>query len=639
MNLKLSDFLILNKIGEGTHGKIYKAKYLPNNLIVSLKIMIIGGNEDDYQLENQIKYLKREISILKDINNTNDFHPNIIRYFGYFQENNNAYLVLEYIQGENLLDFSKRYFIMDQNLNENLIIIILKEIINGLIYLYEKKILHRNINPNNIMIDDNYNIKIVDFGISAYYKNNNNLNNQNQIDNLNNNSDRSIIRRPEYISPEMFYAYIKNERKAKYDFKTDIYSLGVTMFYLMTFKFPYEINNKERKKTDIFIDPNRYNPQLINIIMSMLEENQYIRPSCYDIFNELSYLNGQNNMKENNLIKLHNINLKENYLIKLSAFFSVMYSLCNISPIKFYFRNITIKKIVDNFKQKSPELAIVIDSFIEIIKELENQKCVINKKKAIMKFVENSCKKIIIFKECNKITPQIIIEKLFEYFYYNLSNLFIYNNLRAFKISEIIEKEKDKIFNPIIKQKVHEFKNKYTNIFGEIFYFITLYKIICPNCKNIIDEEANIQYNIEFSTSGNIKQLFEDFESEKYYSNTDKNRKICNKCGIMPLNFIYSQSIFSSPNTLILYFGNENIEIEEFIEIKESLNPNKKIHYVISSVIIKEKFINNYIYKVAIYNHNMNFWVYYIDDDSVALNFKEVLNKGIICIAFYKKDE
>ena len=187
MNLKLSDFLILNKIGEGKHGKIYKAKYLPNNLIVSLKIMIIGGNEDDYQLENQIKYLKREISILKDINNTNDFHPNIIRYFGYFQENNNAYLVLEYIQGENLLDFSKRYFIMDQNLNENLIIIILKEIINGLIYLYEKKILHRNINPNNIMIDDNYNIKIVDFGISAYYKNNNNINNKNQIDNLNNN--------------------------------------------------------------------------------------------------------------------------------------------------------------------------------------------------------------------------------------------------------------------------------------------------------------------------------------------------------------------------------------------------------------------------------------------------------------------
>ena len=237
MIFQLSYFTDLTLIGEGEHASVYKAKYKPNGYIFSLKEIEI------YDLNEQSKDLKREIDIMSDICTTNDLPRNFMRFYGSFQENNKIYLVLEYIKGENLLEFSQRYSFMQQYLHENLVIIILKGIINGLIYLCGKKILHRDITPNNIMIDDDYNIKITDFGISAY-KLNNYQNNQNQINIISHNSKGTLCGKYNYISPEIFYALINNKKTANYDFKTDIYSLGVTMFYLMTFRLPYEIKNK-----------------------------------------------------------------------------------------------------------------------------------------------------------------------------------------------------------------------------------------------------------------------------------------------------------------------------------------------------------------------------------------------------------
>ena len=629
MNIKLSDFQLIKIIGGGAHGKIYQARYLPNNIIVSLKEISINEEEDS---EKQIKEINREIAILNDNNRTNDFHPNIMRFYNCFEENNKVYLVLEYIDGENLLQFSQPYIDMNQNIDQNLIIIILKGIINGLCYLFKKKILHRDISLNNIMIDKNLNIKITDFGISTFYKNN-----QNNQNNQNNNNEITVIGRGEYISPEIFEAYKKNKVKAKYDFKADIYSLGVTMFYLTTFQFPYEINDKERKRTKTFIDPTKYNQQLINIIMKMLAENQYIRPSCFDIYNELSNLIGANIMKENYKIKNNDINLKSFYIIKKSAFFSAIYSLYNISSIKSHFESDTVKERVNNFKQKSPELAIVIDSFIEVIRELKNQKTIQNKMETIINFFKNSSKKIITFQEYNKITPQLVIENLFDYFYNNITDMFVYNNKIAFKISEIISKNKN--ISPIIKQKVDEFKNNYSNIFADIFYFIILTKKTCPICQFLIEEEADIEYEIEFHDPGHIMQLFEDFEVERHYSNLGKKAKICKKCGIMPINLILTKSIFSAPNVLILHFGNDEVEIEENIEIKERLSPNKNITYILSSVIIKQELNHNFRYNIAINKANIDSWIYYTDDDSIVLAFDELRQKGIICTAFYKKIE
>ena len=639
MEWQLSDFYIEKTIGKGEFGKIYKVKHLKTNLILSLK-EIIPNNEEP---EMQRVCLDREISIMNDILKAQDFHPNIMKYYGNFTENDEVYLILEYIDGENLLEFSKRFSIQNKYINQNLIIIILKGIINGLSYLFEKKIIHRDITLNNIMIDNKYNIKITDFGISANYKMNNLQKYKNSQNQVNNKSDNyTVIGKAKYFSPEIFKAYSQDIRRTKYDFKADIYSLGVTMFYLMTFQFPYEIkeenDKKERIRTNVFIDQNIYSQQLINIIMSMLEENQYIRPSCYDIYNELSNLIGQNIMKVNYQINNdEDINLKANYIIKKSVFFSALYSLYKISAIKSYFESAIIEKVVEKFKQKSPESVIVVESFIQAIKKLKKKE-VKFKMQGIIDFIENSSKKIILFKEYNKITPQLVKENLFDYFYYNLKDMFIYNNKIAFNIFKKIEKDEN--INPIIKQKVNEFKNNYSNIFADIFYFITLTKKNCPECHYLIEEEADIEYQIEIPAPRHIKQFFEDLEIERNYSNLGKKSKICQKCKIMPTNLITTRTLFSAPEVLILHFANENFdEIEQNIEIKERLNPNKKIKYKLSSVIMKEVFNNNYRYNVSIYQNGIDSFIYFTDDDSFVLSFKELLVKGIICTAFYQKDE
>ena len=98
------------------------------------------------------------------------------------------------------------------------------------------------------------------------------------------------------------------------------------------------------------------------------------------------------------------------------------------------------------------------------------------------------------------------------------------NNKNAFRINEIIkeQKEKKKDISPLIEAKFVEFKQKYSNIFGDIFYFLMLKKIICPNCNNIMEERVDFEYDIDFYNKGLIKELFVDYFKAKEIVNISK---------------------------------------------------------------------------------------------------------------------
>ena len=102
---KLSDFEKIKQINEGEHGKIFAVRY--QNQIFSLKVIPIDINDQD-----QNKYLQTEISIMKNMSNIS--HPNIMKFYNSFLENNNVYLVLEFIEGENLNDLLKKHKGMGQ---------------------------------------------------------------------------------------------------------------------------------------------------------------------------------------------------------------------------------------------------------------------------------------------------------------------------------------------------------------------------------------------------------------------------------------------------------------------------------------------------------------------------------------------
>ena len=134
----------------------------------------------------------------------------------------------------------------------------------------------------------------------------------------------------------------------------------------MTFKLPFDINmvNRTKKRNNNNINQNLYSKELINIVMNMMEENQYKRPSSQQVYNELCNIIGENNMDIYHSIKKIDFNLDNNYIIKRSSFFSTIYSLYSIPPIKSYFEKNNYVNKVDNYlkakKLKSEEPFIVL---------------------------------------------------------------------------------------------------------------------------------------------------------------------------------------------------------------------------------------------------------------------------------------
>jgi serine/threonine protein kinase len=163
-----------------------------------------------------------------------------------------------------------RYQNKKEYISQDLIMKIIKGALNGLSYLHKNNILHRDVSLDNIMIEKNTNnIKITDFGLSAYYQEN-----FYQL--------KSVVGRKTYVCPEIYHAHANKQNRANYSSKCDIFSLGVVMFKLMTFSYPIVLNYRNLANNDYKkeIDPNIYNRQLNQIIMDMLEENPDKRPTC-----------------------------------------------------------------------------------------------------------------------------------------------------------------------------------------------------------------------------------------------------------------------------------------------------------------------------------------------------------------------
>lgn len=208
-NKNLGNYKIVSKLGQGGMATVYKAHELSLNRMVALKVLSSQLSEDTAY----IKRFQREAQAAAQLN-----HPNIVQIYAIGEEQGVHYFAMEYIKGRSLADIRQEKGVMKP---EDAVPII-RQVAEALAEAHKVGLVHRDIKPSNIMMDAAGRAKVTDFGIAYVSYANTKLT-----------RDGSIIGTPEYLSPEQCEGKTVDQR-------SDIYSLGVTLYELLSGKTPYE---------------------------------------------------------------------------------------------------------------------------------------------------------------------------------------------------------------------------------------------------------------------------------------------------------------------------------------------------------------------------------------------------------------
>ncbi|EGL38832.1 kinase domain protein [Parvimonas sp. oral taxon 110 str. F0139] len=244
---------VIEKVGIGGMAIVYKAKDIYLKRIVAVKVL-----KEQY-LEDK-EFIKKFVIEAQSVANLNN--QNIVKIYDVGQHIEDGktfnYIVMEYIKGKTLNELIKD----KGRLNSNAVVAISKQIANALDCAHKHHIIHRDIKPHNIIIDENLNVKVTDFGIAR-------IATSSTIT-----YTSSVLGTVHYISPE--------QAKGKFiDEKSDIYSLGVVMYEMVTGRVPFDTDNavgiamqhiNEPLVEPIRLVPN-LEPWLNSIIVKCMEKN------------------------------------------------------------------------------------------------------------------------------------------------------------------------------------------------------------------------------------------------------------------------------------------------------------------------------------------------------------------------------
>ena len=278
-------------LGQGGFGITYLAVQKSFNRYVAIKELFIGGEGqaiNDRQGNmvivtnpvNQSSFNQQKEKFKKEsLRLSNLSHPNLVKVHEFFEENGTAYFTMDYIDGESLRSKLNR----EGRLSESLVLKYLQQILLALEVAHRQNIWHLDIKPANIVVDRYYNAYLIDFGASKHIKPNSSLT-----------TSMGFAFTPGFCPPEL--SDLSNESPANYlqalkDIGpwTDIYSLGATMYNLLTDSLPPSKRRLEKDGCNAFLFPSDVSLSIRNLIVCMMKPDKEDRPqSVQEVFFRLN---------------------------------------------------------------------------------------------------------------------------------------------------------------------------------------------------------------------------------------------------------------------------------------------------------------------------------------------------------------
>ena len=225
----IGGYKILEMIGKGGFGSVYKVEKINDKKQYAMKMVKLEPEQIKYFEEHPYEMYKgvNEIKIWKKFN-----HPNIIKYDNSFTISENCYIVMELVEGLSLGEYISYLKDNNRKIDKNLAIKIILQTVSGLRYMHTKaKVIFRDLNPNNIMLDYLFNVKLIDFGLTVEESK------TKKISTMLNQSVQFVFEGSVmYSSPEV----MKNEIIS---YESDIWALGCIIYEMIKLKPPFSGDN------------------------------------------------------------------------------------------------------------------------------------------------------------------------------------------------------------------------------------------------------------------------------------------------------------------------------------------------------------------------------------------------------------
>ena len=602
------DYEILQVLGGGGFSKVLKVKSKTNFGIYAMKKVDMVNIVKEQDLSQ--KYFENEVLFLKKLN-----HPNIIKCYNIFQEGQYLYFIMEFMNNGDLESYNKGNISMRVKIPEPKLWDIFYKCLSGLDYIHKKKIVHRDIKLQNLFLDDQFNVKIGDFNISAVidkYAAMEFADNQQQINNLMN--ENTTLGTRDYQAPEI--------GRREYDQKVDVYSMGVSFYELCYGHIPEKGYHSAQEYEKL------YSKEIRNFIGLMIQKNENERPNCNEA---MLYA-------KDNFIKLY---------VKNTSVESVLNCFSNFpNVIQYFSNNVIINQIYELKKTISNVCFSVIQTTIS--------NDIIQKKRNLYELRKTLEKEGLNVKSDNKeIEPGNFIIFFIRKLNSELNEIIRTNN----NISEKEEIKRYKIlsrkysFPPNDQENsfliiLDTYNKKILSLISRNFFSFIKTKRTCIKCRN-----SRCSFSKLFFVPINVGILMQKlgFDGKYTLKNGIDSLKVtvnnieiskgvkCETCNQVSqfeetINFYHT-----AKNLIFIFDRGQNFENKDFIDFDEYLYLNKgeverynQVSYYLIGIIqkVQEEYIS--------FIKNNNIW---ISSKGEQFNFVNVKKYGMVVALFYYSND